>query len=117
LTDEKGFVNFINWNKQLDMEIDAGSITNADLIPDLAAFEGSLMYQLQKKSVKSDKQPESTYTLLFVAWKYKGYEKFQAVVKLIEFDERICWNVYKLKEYYRRYVNQLSTYTGSIKDT
>jgi hypothetical protein len=117
LINRKVFSISIKWNKQLDMEVDAGGMTSASLMPQAAVFEGYLTYQLQKKFVKSDDQLDATYTLLFIAWKYEGYRNFQMVVKLIECDKRFCWNYMKLWEYYQRHADQLSIYTGPVKDT
>jgi hypothetical protein len=117
LTNQSDFSAFISWYKDPDDEVDAGSMTSASLTPQLAAFEGVLTYQLQRKSVKSDDQPESTYTLLFVAWKSEGYRNLHVVVKLIECDKQIMWNYTKVKEYYRRHVHQLNIYTSPIKYT
>jgi hypothetical protein len=117
LTNQRSFVNFMNWKKYIDNEVDTGSMTNAVLISSWAAFEGGLTYQLQRKSVKSDNQLESTYTLLFITWKSEGYKELRARVHLIECDKRIEWNQYKLEEYRQRHHSQLNTYTGPIKDT
>jgi hypothetical protein len=106
----------IIWNKYPDREVDAGSMMSAFSKPYLTAFEGSLMYQLQRKHVKSDDQPNSTNTLLFIALKSEGYNEFLARVCLIKCDKQIKWNQYKLEEYRQSYHSQLSTYTGPIKD-
>jgi hypothetical protein len=98
-------------------EVDAGSMTSATLTPSCAVFEGSLMYQLQRKDVRSDDQLESTYTLLFIAWESEGCRELRACVRMIECDEQIKWNSYKLKEYCQRYASRLSAYTGPIEDT
>jgi hypothetical protein len=107
----------LNWNKNLDVEVDTCSMTSAYLTSLLATFEGSLTYQLQRKCDKYDDQLESVSAMLFVAWKSEGYKAPRVHVCLIEYDKRIKWNGYKLGEYYQRYANQLSTYTGPIKDT
>jgi hypothetical protein len=117
LIDRKYLRRAINWYKEPDVEVDAGSMTNAVLISPRAAFEGALTYQLQKEGVESDDQLESTATLLFVAWKFEGYKVLRACVHLIEYGKQITWNEYKLREYHQRYVNQFSTYTGPIEDT
>jgi hypothetical protein len=59
------------------------------LSPQLATFESILTYQLQRNYVKSNDQLESTYTLLFVAWKSEGYKKFRVCIHLIECDKQI----------------------------
>jgi hypothetical protein len=117
LTNREYFENDIDWDKHHDAEVDAGSMTSADLISNCAEFEGVIMYELHRKCVKSDDQLKSAYTLLFIAWKSKGYRKFCVFIHLIEYDKQIKWNRIKLKEYYQRYASQLSMYTGPIKDT
>jgi hypothetical protein len=103
--------------KYPNAEVDAGGITSATLRPYRTVFDGSLTYQLQRKYVKFDDQLNSTYTLLFVAWKSEGYKELRACVRMIECDKQIEWNGYKLEEYRQRYASQLSTYTGFINDT
>jgi hypothetical protein len=110
------FKNNIYWNKEPDVEVDAGNMTSASLISTRATFDGGLTYQLKRKRVKSDDQLESTSTLLFITWKYEGYKMFHVRLGLIEHDKQVKWNGYKLREYYRRYVNQFGTYTGPIRD-
>jgi hypothetical protein len=104
-------------NKFPGVEVDAGSMTSVTLRPSRAIFDGSLTYQLQRKSVKYDGQLKSTYTILFIAWKSEGCKALRACVHMIECDKRIEWSGHKLYEYHQRYASQLSTYTGSIKDT
>jgi hypothetical protein len=72
----------IKWDKEPDEEVDAGSMTSAILTSSWAEFDGALTYQLQKKSVKSDDQLESTSTRLFIAWKPEGYNVFFCACKL-----------------------------------
>jgi hypothetical protein len=117
LINRKYFENNMNWNKYPDEAIDAGSMTSADLTSNWATFEGVIMYQLQRKWTKHDGQPRSTVTLLFIAWKSDGYKGLCVRVHLIGYDKQIKWNRIKLKEYYQRYANQLSTYNGPIRDT
>jgi hypothetical protein len=90
---------------------------NIDLKSFLITFRGALMCKLQRCDVKTDYQPKSTQTLLFVAWKSESDKKFRVVGKLLEHVEPFYWSLTKLEEYYQIYANQLSTYTGSIKDT
>jgi hypothetical protein len=115
LTTRTWFKRNINWHKEPDVEVDAGSMTSADFVPYFAAFEGSLTYQLQRKHTESDDQLKSTYTLLFITWKSEGYKELCAHVRLIECDKQIRWDFHKVKEYHQRY--QFSTYAGPIKDT
>jgi hypothetical protein len=117
LTNRIKVTNFMEWNKYPDTEVNAGSMTSAVLTSSYAVFEGGLTYRLQRKSVKSDDQLESTYTLLFITWKSEGYKILRARVGLMECDKQIKWDSYKLREYRQRYYSQLSTYTGPIKDT
>jgi hypothetical protein len=117
LTSQSWFKRSIDWYKEFDMEIDAGSMTSADLTSYWTVFESSLTYHLQRKRAESDNQLESTYTLLLITWKYEGYKELCACVHLLEYDKQIKWNLYKLGEYHQRYASQLSTYAGPIKDT
>jgi hypothetical protein len=88
------FSNSIDWNTYPDEEVDAGSMTNAILT-----------------------SYSATFTLLFITWKSEGYKELRACIRLIEYDKQVKWDGYKLKEYYKRYANQFSTYTGPIEDT
>jgi hypothetical protein len=54
---------------------------------------------------------------LLVAWKSEGYKNFCVFVHLIECNKWPYWDEIRLEEYYQRYADQLSTYTGPIKDT
>jgi hypothetical protein len=105
------------WNKEPDDEINVSSMAGAIFTSIVAVFEGGLTYQLQRKPIKSDGQLESTSTLLFITWKSEGYKELCARVCLIEYDKQIRWDGYKSEDYYQRYDNQFSTYTGPIKDT
>jgi hypothetical protein len=107
----------VDWCEEPYEEVNAGSKTSIYLRTYRVAFEGGLMYQLQRKSVKSDDQLESTYTLLFITWRLEGYNELRACIHLLECDKQIEWNQHKLEEYRQRYHNQLSTSAGSIKDT
>jgi hypothetical protein len=117
LIDQKCFNSGADWNNYSAQEADTEHREVIYFTPLLATFEGGLTYQLQRKCVKSDGQPESTYVLLFVAWKSKGYREFCACLNLIECDRQVKWNETKLEEYYQKYANQLCTYIGPIKDT
>jgi hypothetical protein len=52
-----------------------------------------------------------------VIWKSEGYKNFRMLLQLIKYGKKIYWDETMLEEYYQRYANQLSTYTGPIKDT
>jgi hypothetical protein len=117
LTNRNHFSTSISWNKYTDDEVDAGSMTNANLTPSSATFGGILMYQLQRKGVEHDDQLKSTYTLLCFAWKSEGYKKFRLFLQLIDCDQTFSWKKIYQYEYYQRYTNQCNTYTGPIKDT
>jgi hypothetical protein len=117
LTGRNGFKNCTDWNKEPDVEVDAGSTTNAILTSYWAEFKGAIMYKLQRKSVKSNDQLRSTSILLCIAWRSEGYKKLRVFVHLIECDKTFYWNECKLREYYQRYASQLNTYIGPIKDT
>jgi hypothetical protein len=117
LTNREYFENYLSWNKYPDVEVDAGSMTSVDLTSIWAVFEGVIMYELHRKCIKSDDQLGSIYASLFIAWRFEGYKMLLVCVRLIEYDKQIKWNRIKLKEYYQRYVDQFSTYTGPIKDT
>jgi hypothetical protein len=49
LTNRERFWINMTCSKESDMKVDAGSMTSAELTSPFVAFEGSLMYQLQKK--------------------------------------------------------------------
>jgi hypothetical protein len=117
LKDERSFSSGLSWDKYPDDEVDTGSMISVGLKSPLSALGGILMYRLQKKYVESDDQLESIYTLLFVVWKSEGYKKFSVLVQLIDCDKTFSWRKIDQEEYYQRYVSQLSTYTGPIKDT
>jgi hypothetical protein len=110
------FRDYMGWNKEPDEEVDAGGMTRADLVPYWAAFKGAITYQLQRKCVKSDEKLEPTYIQFFITWKSEGYKVLCTRVGLIEHDEQIRWNAYKLEEYCQSYANQFGTYTGPIRD-
>jgi hypothetical protein len=110
------FCDGIIWSKQFDKELDASSTSSADLTPFLSTFGGIITYQLQREHVRLDDQPEPPYIWLLVAWKSEGYKKFRVFTHLIEYNEIFKWNRVRLEEYYKRYTNQLGTYTGPIKD-
>jgi hypothetical protein len=117
LKDKRMFNCGLNWNKGPNDEVDAGSTISAVSISSWAIFEGIMTYRLQRKSIESDDQFESTYTLFFVSWKSEGYKKFCVFVKLMNCDKTFSWRKIDQEEYYQRYASQLSTYTGPVKDT
>jgi hypothetical protein len=83
----------------------------------LSTFEGVLTYELQRENIESDDQPKSTHILFFVAWKSEGYKSLRVFVHLVECDKYTHWEKIALEEYYQRYVNQLCTYTGPVRNT
>jgi hypothetical protein len=115
--DQGHFDNGAYWDSYPAWNIHAGDEKFTSLIPFLATFEGIIVYELRRKSVYSGKRLSPKHTLLFVAWKFEGYKKFHVFAQLIRCNERFNWNTSMLEEYYRRYVNQFSIYTGPIKDT
>jgi hypothetical protein len=114
---ERGYFSIgADWDESSDREVYAGSMS-IELIAYLATFEGILTYELKRRHVKPDDRHDLLYIRLFVVWKSEGYKKFRIFIHLIEYDKYVDWDEVKLKEYYKRYSNQLCTYTGSIKDT
>jgi hypothetical protein len=111
------FSSGADWNNNSAQEIDTGNMTSIDLKSSLAEFKGALICKLQKEYTKTDNRLESTHILLFVACKSEGYKKLRTVVQLIECDKTVRWDKFTLEEYYQKYTNQFSTYTGPIKDT
>jgi hypothetical protein len=111
------FSSGADWNEEPYDKVDAESIMSVGLKSPLAIFEGALIYELRRKYAKIDNQLDSAYTLLLATWKSEGYKNFYVFLQLIECDRTSYWNNAKLERYYQRYHNQLSTYTGSIKDT
>jgi hypothetical protein len=94
-----------------------GYMTSFDLIPFQSTFGGVLMYTLQENYGKASDLHKSTDVRLLIAWKSEGYKNFGVFVQLIEYDEDIHWEEFTLEEYYKRYANEFSTYTGPIKET
>jgi hypothetical protein len=117
LTDGDCFSDGADWNMWPDMEVMAGNMIKADLMPFLAVFEGILIYELLRKHVDPSDQTKSTLNLLLVAWKSEGYKKFHVLVQLIECNVWPYWYNFKPEEYYQRYASQLCTYTDPIEDT
>jgi hypothetical protein len=111
------FSSGADWYECSGRRIDVGSMMSSDFEPLLTTFGGVLTYMLQKEDVSSSDQPELSYIRLFVVWKSEGYRNFRAFVRLIEYDEKFCWNIDRLKECYQRYTSQLSTYAGPVRDT
>jgi hypothetical protein len=103
-------------NDDSDEDVDTGSMKSVDLIPFRVAFTGALMYELERKHVKTGSRSEPTLILLFIAWKSEGYKKFRVFVHLIEYDKRSYLHKITSEEYYQRYASQLCTYTDPIKD-
>jgi hypothetical protein len=99
-----------------DDEVNPGSMTSVKFIPFLSTFGGVLTYVLEKEDAKSEGQPKSIYTLLFISWKFEGYKKFCAFVHLVECEDLLFWTKAKREEYYQRYTGQLYMYTDTIKD-
>jgi hypothetical protein len=116
LTNGRYFSSGVDWIEELDKEIDSGNMTSVSLIPFLATFDGVLMYELQSKHLKLSNQFKPTYIQFLVAWKFEDYKNFCALIRLIAYDKQIKWNMIKFKEYYRRCVKRLHTYTNPIKD-
>jgi hypothetical protein len=117
LTSSGYFKNSINWDKHSAQEVDSESMKSIYFKSSLKNFEDALIYELQKEYNNTNNQHELVYTLLLVAWKYEGYKKFCALVQLIECDKAFRWYEVGLEEYYQRYANQLSAFTGPIKGT
>jgi hypothetical protein len=117
LTHRGRFSTGADWNEEPAWEIDAGSMMSVDLTPFRVAFNGVLIYVLQRKDIKPSNRLDPTHIRLFVVWKSVGYKKFCVFVQLMECDRQTDWNILMLKEYYQRYTNQLCTYTGPIEDT
>jgi hypothetical protein len=107
----------LDWNWYFDEEVDAGSMMSVKLTPFLSTSGSILTYKLQSEHGRFGNQPESTYIQLFIVWKYEVYKELRVCTHLVECDEYVRWNEAKLEEYYQRYANQLSTYTGPIRDT
>jgi hypothetical protein len=117
LMNQECFSNSLDQYQNFLRQVDAGSMMVVDFGPSLPVFECVLTYEVRRKYVKSNEEINLTHIQLFVVWKSEGYGKLRAYVNLAEYDERFHWNKIKLEEYYQRYVNQLYTYTGPIKDT
>jgi hypothetical protein len=116
INQERHGINVL-WHRLPGLEVDAGGMTNSSLLTYRSTFGGAIVYELQRKHIEYDNQPESIYIWLFMAWKSEGYKKLCVSVQLIECEKTFRWSKGDLKRYYQRYVNQFSTYTGSIEDT
>jgi hypothetical protein len=97
-------------------EVETGCTNRLNFKPSLITFGSAILYQLQRKDIKSDDRLESTTTLLFITWKFEGYKELSVLVQLLECDKTFRWSKFSSREYYRKYVNQLCTYTDPIKD-
>jgi hypothetical protein len=114
--ESKYFSNSADWNEYPHKAFTAYEM-NDNVIPFLSTFEGIVMHELHNKHDEPSYEDESKHIQLVVAWKSEGYKKIRMFMHLIEYDKMIDWNRLKLEEYYQRYANQLSTYSGPIKDT
>jgi hypothetical protein len=117
LTYQGHFSNGVDWDDDPDEDVDAGSMKKIDLVPLQATLKGILMYSLERRHVKTSNRHEPERIQLLVTWKSESYKKFRVFVHLIEYDKAFYWDKLNPKEYYQRYANQFSTYTGPIKDT
>jgi hypothetical protein len=97
-------------------EIDAGRMKSFGFESSPLVFGGILTYELERYE-KPHEEFELAHVLLFIVWKSEGYRKLHVHINLVECDERFYWSNAKLDEYYRSYVDQLSTYAGPIRDT
>jgi hypothetical protein len=93
------------------------NVSNTDFVPSLSTFRGVVAHELQDKDYDPSNRPDATRIQCLVAWKSESYKKLQVFIHLIESNLRIEWDQVKLDDYYQRYANQLSTYTGPIKST
>jgi hypothetical protein len=117
LTSPWYFNSNIYLKKRLDQKIDASGTMNVDFKYPPKVFEGVITYKLERKSIETDNLSESTCIRLFVILKCERNNKLCACMHLVEHEKRFRWNIAKLKEYYQRYANQFSTYTGPIEET
>jgi hypothetical protein len=109
--DRRYLSNGAYWDKRPDWRVNAGSMMSTDLTPFLSTFGGIITYELEKKNI------ESTYILLFIAWRYECYKNVRVFVQLIEGSETFDWYTTKLEMHYQRYASQFFIYTGPIKNT
>jgi hypothetical protein len=115
LKDRKYLSTGEDWQPYLGEEVDTDHMMRVGFKSPPAMFEDGIMCKLQREHVKPGNQ--STHILLFIGWKSEGYKKLHAFAQLIEYDKHVHWDKYTLKEYYQRYISQISTYIGHIKDT
>jgi hypothetical protein len=105
------------WNEHPYWKLDTNNMMSTDMIPFLSTFGGFLTYELEKKYTKPDDLSESNACRLYIGWKSENYKELHVFVQLIEYDKTFSWDKIKLKDYYQRCTNQLSTYTDPIRDT
>jgi hypothetical protein len=111
------FGGYFKWDYYDAQEIDSDSMRSIDLTPDWAVIEGSLVYKLERKHIKSNDQPEPMHIQLSIFWKSEGYRDFCVFVHLRECNRWPDWDEFEVKEHYQRHASQLCTYTGPIRDT
>jgi hypothetical protein len=107
LTNRRIFATFMDWDVFTKKEVDASNMTGGCLSSPFAVFEGGLMYQLQRKDIESGNQSESTSILFFITWVSEGHREFRVRVQLMECDKTFSWHKIDVREYYKRYVDQL----------
>jgi hypothetical protein len=118
LIDRRSFNCDADWDKHPVEGVYTCSMISVDLKSSSATFEGALTYQLQRKNIEFDDQPEEpTCIRLFVAWKSEGYKELRVFAHLIEHGKWYGWSEAALEEYYRKYISQTSVYTDPIRDT
>jgi hypothetical protein len=117
LKDMQCFTSGAIWTRFPDMELDVVSMMRTYFMTLEPTFGGALIYFLERKHVKTHHQSASNLCQIFIGWKSEGYKELRAFVHLIEYDKQVKLNLSKLQEYYQRYIDQVRTYTDSIKDT
>jgi hypothetical protein len=117
LTDGRYYSSEVDRNGHLYWKVNTANEMSVDLMPFRSTFGGVLTCALKTRYVNSSNPPKLIHIRLFVAWKSEGYKKLRIFVQLVRCYKFLHWDKIKLEEYYQRYVNQFSPYTGPIKDT
>jgi hypothetical protein len=82
--------------------------------------DGALIYKLQRR--QSHESTEigddiSSAAQLLVVWRISEFKKLYADVLLVEHDERLDWNKYKLGKLYRENIDQFKLYPVPVIET
>jgi hypothetical protein len=107
------------------IDIDAAMKIRFEVNTTQDAFEGALLYKLQRKLLDQHDMDTSTtethkneinYVYMLVAWKMKDAKPFVCVV-LVECAKEFAWNENKLKQLHEKNHDLLKKYDDTTSDT